>query len=145
MPGEGTSNAAQGYELNEAVRHQLQPNFVPRSEFHTWSPVAYQLKRPQELRGVHDTFHVSNLKKCLSNEALHIPLEEVCLDEKLHLIEVRIEIMDREIKKLNQSHIPIVKVRWNSRRGPEFTWEREDHVKQKYPHLFNKSSPFNDK
>ncbi|KAD4385774.1 hypothetical protein E3N88_25943 [Mikania micrantha] len=107
-------------------------------------PVAYRFKLPQELGGVHDTFHVSNLKKCLSDETLRILLEEVRLDDKLHFIEEPIEIMDRKIKKLKQSHIPIDKVRWKSRRGPEFTWEREDLIKQKYPHLFNKSPPSND-
>nr|GFB39967.1 reverse transcriptase domain-containing protein [Tanacetum cinerariifolium] len=52
-----------------------------------------------------------------------------------------VEIMDREIKRLNKSRIPIIKVRWNSKRGPEFTWEREDQFKQKYPHLFTKTMP----
>ncbi|GJW43146.1 hypothetical protein Tco_0071945 [Tanacetum coccineum] len=66
--------------------------------------VAYRLRWPQELSGVHDTFHVSNLKECLADANLHVPLGEV--------------------KKLKRSSIPIVKVRWNSKRGPEFTWER---------------------
>ncbi|GJY99097.1 hypothetical protein Tco_0516527 [Tanacetum coccineum] len=57
-------------------------------------------------------------------------------DDKLHFIEEPVEIIDRDVKKLKQSRIPIVKVRWNSRRGPEFTWEREDQIKKKYPHLF---------
>ncbi|KAL8267883.1 hypothetical protein R6Q59_001681 [Mikania micrantha] len=99
-------------------------------------PVAYKLKLPQELYGVHDTFHVSNLKKCLADESLIIPLDKVHLDAKLKFIEEPVEIMDREIKKLKQSRIPIVKVRWNSKRGREFTWEREDQIKKKYPQLF---------
>ncbi|GJW37361.1 hypothetical protein Tco_0060281 [Tanacetum coccineum] len=61
---------------------------------------------------------------------------EIQLDDKLHFIEEPVEIMDREVKQLKQSRIPIVKVRWNSRRGPEFTWEREDFFMKKYPHLF---------
>ncbi|GJS14384.1 hypothetical protein Tco_0408856 [Tanacetum coccineum] len=72
---------------------------------------------------VHSTFHVSNLKKCLSDESLVIPLEELRVDDKLHFVEEPVEVMDREIKQLNRSHIPIIKVRWNSKRGPEFTWE----------------------
>ncbi|GJV00380.1 hypothetical protein Tco_1329650 [Tanacetum coccineum] len=66
-----------------------------------------------------------------------IPFDEVRIDEKLHFIEEPIEIMDREVKQLKQSRIPIVKVRWNSSRGPEYTWEREDQMWKKYPHLFD--------
>ncbi|GJS88104.1 putative reverse transcriptase domain-containing protein [Tanacetum coccineum] len=100
-------------------------------------PVAYKLELPDKLRGIHNTFHVSNLKKCLADENLVIPLEEIQLDDKLHFIEEPVEIMDREVKQLKQSRIPIVKVRWNSRRGPEYTWEREDFFKRNYPHLFS--------
>ncbi|GJT53866.1 putative reverse transcriptase domain-containing protein [Tanacetum coccineum] len=80
---------------------------------------------------VHNTFHVSDLKKCLSDESLVIPLEELRVDDKLHFVEEPVEVMDREIKQLKRSRIPIIKVRWNSKRGPEFTLEREDQFKQK--------------
>ncbi|GKE82319.1 hypothetical protein Tco_1552319, partial [Tanacetum coccineum] len=100
-------------------------------------PEAYTLKLPRELQGVHNTFHDSNLKKCLSDKDLIIPLDEVRIDEKLHFIEEPIEIMDREVKQLEQSRIPIVKVRWNSSSGLEYTWEREDQMWKKYPHLFD--------
>ncbi|GJU85185.1 hypothetical protein Tco_1292731 [Tanacetum coccineum] len=60
-------------------------------------------------------------------------LEEIKIDDKLRFVEESIEIMDREVKKLKRSWIPIVKDRWNSRRGPEFTWEQEDKIKRKYP------------
>ncbi|GKC16754.1 hypothetical protein Tco_1013536 [Tanacetum coccineum] len=69
------------------------------------------------------------------------PIEAPELDDKLHFIEESIEVMDREVKQLKQSHIPIVKVRWNSKRGPEFTWEREDQFRSKYPHLFPNTPP----
>ncbi|GJW93853.1 putative reverse transcriptase domain-containing protein [Tanacetum coccineum] len=98
--------------------------------------VAYTLELAEKLKGIHSTFHVSNLKKCLADENLIIPLDEIQLDDKLHFIEEPVEIVDREVMRLKQSRIPIVKVRWNSRRGPEFTWEREDQFKNKYPHLF---------
>ncbi|GKG32608.1 hypothetical protein Tco_0430118, partial [Tanacetum coccineum] len=58
------------------------------------------------------------------------------IDKTLRFVEEPVEIMDREIKSLKRSRIPIVKVRWDSKRGPEYTWEREDHMKSKYPHLF---------
>ncbi|GJW54690.1 putative reverse transcriptase domain-containing protein [Tanacetum coccineum] len=101
------------------------------------SPVAYKLELSEELSNVHNTFHVSNLKKCLSDESLVIPMKELQLDDKLNFVEEPIEIMDQEVKQLKQSRIPIVKVRWNSKRGPEFTWEREDEIRAKYPHLFS--------
>ncbi|GJZ41659.1 hypothetical protein Tco_0588545 [Tanacetum coccineum] len=100
--------------------------------------VAYKLELPQELSRVHNTFHVSNLKKCYSDEPLDVPLEGLHVEYKLHFVEELVEIMDREVKRLKQSRIPIIKVRWNSRRGPEFTWEREDQFQKKYPHLFTK-------
>ncbi|GJR45171.1 hypothetical protein Tco_1313274 [Tanacetum coccineum] len=93
-------------------------------------------KLPEKLSRVHSTFHVSNLKKCISDEPPRDPLDEIHIDEKLNFIEEPVEIMDREVKRLKQSRIPIVKVRWNSRRGPEYTWEREDQMQKKYPHLF---------
>nr|GEV94318.1 putative reverse transcriptase domain-containing protein [Tanacetum cinerariifolium] len=65
-------------------------------------------------------------KKCLSDEPLAISLDEIHIDEKLRSIEEPLEIMDREVKRLKQTCIPIIKVRWNSMRGPEFTWECED-------------------
>ncbi|GKF76665.1 hypothetical protein Tco_0229135 [Tanacetum coccineum] len=86
-------------------------------------------------------FHVSNLKKCLSEEPLAVPLDEIHIEDKLRFIEEPVEIMDREVKRLKRSHIPIIKVRWNSRRGLEFTWERKDQFRKKYPQLFTKTAP----
>ncbi|GJY15833.1 putative reverse transcriptase domain-containing protein [Tanacetum coccineum] len=83
--------------------------------------VANKLELPEELSSIHNTFHVSNLKKCLSDESLVIPIKELQLDDKLNFVEEPVEVMDREIKQLKRSRIPIVKVRWNSKRGPEFT------------------------
>ncbi|GJW07851.1 hypothetical protein Tco_1570274 [Tanacetum coccineum] len=78
------------------------------------------------------------LKKVYSYEDLIIPLDEVRIDEKLHFIEEPIKIMDIEVKQLKQSQIPIVKVRWNSSRGPEYTWERGGpDVERNTPHLFD--------
>ncbi|GJR81157.1 putative reverse transcriptase domain-containing protein [Tanacetum coccineum] len=104
-------------------------------------PVAYKLELPAELSNVYSTFHVSNLKKCLSDESCVIPMKELRLDDKLNFVEEPVEIMDQEVKQLKQSRIPIVKVRWNSKRGPAFTWEREDQIHAKYPHLFSNITP----
>ncbi|GJT70034.1 hypothetical protein Tco_1029320, partial [Tanacetum coccineum] len=92
---------------------------------------------PEELNGVHDTFHVSNLKKCLADPTLQVPLDEIRVDAKLNFMEEPVEILEREFKKLKRSRIAIVKVWWNSKCGLEFTWEREDQMKLKYPLLFS--------
>ncbi|GKA15253.1 putative reverse transcriptase domain-containing protein [Tanacetum coccineum] len=119
-------------------RGKLCPRYIgPFKIIERIGPVAYKLELPDKLRGIHITFHVSNLKKCMADENLVIPLEEIQLDDKLHFIEELVEIMDREVKQLKQSRIPIVKVRWNSRQGPDYTWEREDFFKRNYPHLFS--------
>ncbi|GKD71968.1 putative reverse transcriptase domain-containing protein, partial [Tanacetum coccineum] len=70
-----------------------------------------------------------------------VPLEGLQVDDKLYFVKEPAEIMDHEVKQLRQSHVLIFKVRWNSRRGPEFTWEREDQFRKKYPHLFTKIAP----
>nr|GEX73085.1 putative reverse transcriptase domain-containing protein [Tanacetum cinerariifolium] len=75
-------------------------------------------------------------KKCLADANLHVPLNEIKIDKTLHYFEEHVEIIDHEVKSLKRSKIPIVKVYWNSKRSPEFTWEREDHMKAKYPRLF---------
>ncbi|GJY83268.1 putative reverse transcriptase domain-containing protein [Tanacetum coccineum] len=116
---------------------KLAPRYVgPVEILERIGPVAYRLRLPNELSEMHDTFHVSNLKKFLEDANLHVPLDEIEVDKTLHFVEKPVEIMDREVKTLKHSKIPIVKVRWSSKRGPEFTWEREDHMKARYPQLF---------
>ncbi|GJS85508.1 putative reverse transcriptase domain-containing protein [Tanacetum coccineum] len=117
---------------------KLAPRYVgPFEIVERVGPVAYRLKLPQELSCVHDTFHVSNLKKCLAEPDVQVPLDEIEIDENLRFVEEPIEIVERDVKKLKRRRIPLVKVRWNSRQGAEYTWEHEDQFRMKYPHLFS--------
>ncbi|GKD95764.1 putative reverse transcriptase domain-containing protein [Tanacetum coccineum] len=103
-------------------RGKLNPRYVgPFKVLAKVGKVAYRLERSQELSIVHHTFHVSNLKTCYADEPLVMLLEGIHVDNKLQFMEEPVEIMEREIKQLKQSRIPLVKVSWNSRRGPEFT------------------------
>ncbi|GJX08104.1 putative reverse transcriptase domain-containing protein [Tanacetum coccineum] len=118
-------------------RRKVNPRYIgPFRIIERIGPVAYRLELLQELSRVHNVFHIFNLKKCLSDDTLVILLEVIQLDDKLNFVEEPVEIMDREVKQLKRSCIPIIKVHWNARRGPEYTWEREDQFKEKYPHLF---------
>nr|GEV57982.1 putative reverse transcriptase domain-containing protein [Tanacetum cinerariifolium] len=118
-------------------RGKINPRYIgPFKILAKVGTVAYRLELPEQLSRVHSTFYVSNLKKCLFDETLVLPLDEIQIDDKLHLIEESVEIMDREVKRLKL--VVFLSVRWNLRRGPEFTWKREDQFQKKYPHLFSK-------
>ncbi|GKE79977.1 hypothetical protein Tco_1549977, partial [Tanacetum coccineum] len=122
-------------------RRKLAPRYG--REWYEWcvGPVAYRLKLSQELRCAHDTFHVSNLKKCLVEPDVQVPLDEIEINENLRFVEEPIEIVERDVKKLKRRRIPLVKVRWNSRQGAEYTWECEDQFWEKYPNLFSEPVP----
>ncbi|GJX06118.1 hypothetical protein Tco_0194050 [Tanacetum coccineum] len=116
-------------------RGKLNPRYIgPFKILERIGPVAYKLELPEKFSNVHSTFHISNIKKCLSDESFIIPMKE-------NFVEEPVEIMDREVKELKYSRIPIIRVKWNSKRGPEFTWEREDQIRAKYPHLFSNTTP----
>ncbi|GJR52201.1 putative reverse transcriptase domain-containing protein [Tanacetum coccineum] len=100
-------------------RGKLNPRYIgPFKILAKVGTIAYRIKLPEQLSRVHSTFPISNLKKCFSDEPLAIPLDEIQIDDKLNFIEEPIKIRDREVKRLKQSRIPILKVHWNSRRGP---------------------------
>ncbi|GJV21812.1 putative reverse transcriptase domain-containing protein [Tanacetum coccineum] len=123
-------------------RGKLNPKYVgPFKVLEKVGAIAYKLELPYELSRVHNTFHISNLKKCYADEPLAVPLDGFHIDDKLYFVKEPVEIMDREAKQLRQSRVSIVKVQWNSRRGPEFTWECEDQFQKKYSHLFTKTTP----
>nr|GFB05019.1 putative reverse transcriptase domain-containing protein [Tanacetum cinerariifolium] len=101
---------------------KLNPRYIgPLKILEKVGAVAYELELPQESSKVHNTFQVSNLKKCHANEPLAVLLDGLRINDKLHLVEEPVVIMDHDIKCLKQSHTPTVKVQWNSRQGPEFT------------------------
>ncbi|GKD26661.1 putative reverse transcriptase domain-containing protein [Tanacetum coccineum] len=123
-------------------RGKLNPRYVRSFKLlEKVGEVANKLELPEELSRVHNTFYVSNLKKCYADEPLAVSLDGLHFGDKLQFVEEPVEIMDREVKWLKRSHIPLVKVRWNSKRGPEFTREREDQFWKKYPHLFTNTAP----
>nr|GEW96112.1 retrotransposon protein, putative, Ty3-gypsy subclass [Tanacetum cinerariifolium] len=103
-------------------RGKLNPRYVgPYKVLEKVGKVSYKLELPEELSRVHNMLHVSNLKKCHADEPLAVSLDGLHFDDKLHFVEEPVEIMDHEVKRLKRSQIPLVKVQWNSKRGPEFT------------------------
>ncbi|GJZ29786.1 hypothetical protein Tco_0574433 [Tanacetum coccineum] len=119
------------------VGGKLSPRYVgPFEILERIGPVAYLLRLSEELADVHDTFRGSNLKKCLAKDSLHVSLDEIKIDKTLCFIKEPVEIMDCDVTSLKRGRIPILKVRWNSKRGPEFTWEREEYMESKFPQLF---------
>ncbi|KAI3797402.1 hypothetical protein L1987_32659 [Smallanthus sonchifolius] len=119
-------------------RGKLSPRFIgPFKILARVGQVAYRLDLPVELSGIHPTFHVSHLRKCLADDTAHIPYDEIEVDNSLNYVEEPIAILDRAKKRLHNKSIPLVKVQWKHRKGSEATWEKEDEMRGLYPQLFN--------
>ncbi|KAD4180535.1 hypothetical protein E3N88_29126 [Mikania micrantha] len=118
-------------------RGKLSPRFIgPFKIIARVGNVAYRLELPEELKLIHNTFHVSYLRKCLTDESTYVPLEDIEVDEKLNYVEKPVEILDHQVKLLRNKTIDQVKVRWKHRKGSEYTWESADEMKKFYPYLF---------
>ncbi|KAK1432010.1 hypothetical protein QVD17_08874 [Tagetes erecta] len=118
-------------------RGKLSPRFIgPFKIIDRVGKVAYRLELPEELNGIHNTFHVSYLRKCLADETACVPLNDIEVDEKLNYVEKPVAILDRKIKQLRNKDISQVKVQWKHRRGSDTTWEAEEEMRKYYPELF---------
>ncbi|KAI3814200.1 hypothetical protein L1987_18948 [Smallanthus sonchifolius] len=117
---------------------KLSPRFVgPLRIMARVGEVAYRLELPDELNGIHPTFHVSHLRKCLADESAHVPLTHIEVDNSLNYIEQPVSILDKKEKRLRNKIIQLVKVQWKHRKGSEATWETEKEMRESYPHLFD--------
>ncbi|KAJ9561460.1 hypothetical protein OSB04_006620 [Centaurea solstitialis] len=118
-------------------RGKLGPRFIgPFKVIAKVGKVAYRLELPPELNQTHDTFHVSQLRKCLADETAHVPIDDIQVDERLNYIERPIAILERKTKSLRNKEIGLVKVQWEHRKGSEWTWEPEAEMRSNYPELF---------
>ncbi|KAK9048501.1 hypothetical protein SSX86_021038 [Deinandra increscens subsp. villosa] len=118
-------------------RGKLSPRFIgPFKILARVGKVAYQLELPEELSGIHNTFHVSYLRKCLADESAYVPLDDLVIDDKLNYVERPIAILDRKVKRLRNREVNQVKVQWEHRKGSDLTWESEEEMQRYYPYLF---------
>ncbi|GKC45748.1 hypothetical protein Tco_1063470 [Tanacetum coccineum] len=126
--------------LNSHIHPGSDMMYQDMKEEYTGGPNMKANASPPIYAGSHNNVSCFQLKKCYSDEPSVVLLEGLQVDDKLHFVKEPVEIMDREVKQLRRSHVPIVKVRWNSRRGPEFTWEHEDQFRKKYPFSSTKTA-----
>jgi hypothetical protein len=116
----------------------LGPRFIgPFKVIARVGKVAYRLELPPELSQIHNTFHVSQLRKCLADESAHVPIDDIQVDERLNYVERPIAILERKTKSLRNKEIGLVKVQWQHRKGSEWTWEPEEEMRSNYPELFH--------
>lgn len=120
-------------------RGKLGPRFIgPYKVIARVGKVAYQLELPDELSSIHNTFHVSQLRKCIVDDAAVVPLEDIQIDKQhLNYVEKPIAVVDRKSKTLrNGKTVHSVKIQWQHKKGSEYTWEPEDEMREHYPGIF---------
>ncbi|KAK1441182.1 hypothetical protein QVD17_07022 [Tagetes erecta] len=121
-------------------RGKLSPRFIgPFKIIARVGQVAYRLELPDELSGIHNTFHVSYLRKCLTDETAYVPLDEIEIDSKLNYVARPITILDHKVKNLINKDVVQVKVKWEHRKGSDTTWESEEEMMKYYPYLYGMS------
>lgn len=98
--------------------------------------VAYELDQPVDLSSVHPVFHVSFLRKCMDDSAIIVPLETTDIQNSVSYEEVPVEILDRQICRLRNKEVFLVKVLWRNQSVEGDTWEAEEDMHTKYPYLF---------
>ncbi|MFS8025441.1 putative chromatin remodeling & transcriptional activation CHROMO-DOMAIN family [Helianthus anomalus] len=126
-------------------RGKLSPRFIgPFKIIKRFGKVAYRLELPEELSGIHGTFHVSQLRKCLAEETSYINYDDIEVDDRLNYVVRPIEIVDRKVKHLRNRQIDQVKIKWEYRKGSDTTWESEEEMRRLYPTLFGTCSGFGD-
>ncbi|XP_071695008.1 uncharacterized protein [Rutidosis leptorrhynchoides] len=117
-------------------RGKLAPRFIgPFKVLARVGEIAYRLELPEELVGIHNTFYVSNLRKCLADDSMWVLLDEVTLNNKLSYVEDPVVILDEKIKQIRNKRIRTHKVQWHHRKGSKCTWESEDFVLEHLPSL----------
>jgi hypothetical protein len=118
-------------------RGKLSPRFIgPFKVLERVNQQAYRLDLPPELDGIHNTFHVCYLRKCLAEETSVIPIEDISIDPSKKMIDEPVEILDRKQKKLRNKLIDLVLIKWKHNKGESLTWETESVMRENYPHLF---------
>jgi hypothetical protein len=120
-------------------RGKLGPRYIgPFKVLQRVGRVAYRLDLPPELERIHNTFHVSQLRKCLADATAHVPLDDIVVDEKMNYVETPVAIKDTKVKHLRNKEIRQVLVQWDHRKGSDLTWETEEEMRELYPSLFGK-------
>ena len=118
-------------------RGKLSPRFLgPFPILEMIGLQAYRLDLPPEMDGIHPTFHVCSLRKCLAEEESVIPLTKIRVDNGNRCVEEPGAILERKTKKLRHKEVTMVKVQWKHHRGANVTWESEEDMKRRYPLLF---------